>query len=61
MNIAGVVGKWHLSASESRGEGLWLPVETRATRAIAERLAVPVSFEMISEQKRDETNPTHCL
>ena len=31
---------------------------TAHTRAIAERLAVPVSFEMSSQQKRDETKPT---
>ena len=34
------------------------------TRAIAESLAVPVTFETISEEKGDETkptSPTHCL
>ena len=34
------------------------------SRAIAESLAVLVIFDMISEQKRDETkqtSPTHCL
>ena len=56
-----VIFAWSLVArldklGEQRGLG--------HTRAIAERLAVPVRYETISEQKRDETKPTspsHCL
>ena len=31
------------------------------TRAIAESLAVPVTFDTVYEQKRDETKPTRLL